>query len=111
MSINRNGFIRNFQFNSKTGHTSYPLVLGKLGIILAACAIVGCSQKDLTPTTAERVKLVAERQKTDPNSSLPKPTNVPSADKSNQVAEGSSPRVERTADASKSDGTAEVRVR
>ncbi len=111
MSINRNGFIRNFQFNRRTSHTSYPVVIGKLGIIFVACAIVGCSQKDNTPTTAERVKLVEERQKTDPNSSPPKPTNVPSADKSNQVAEGSSPRVERTADVSKPDGTAEVRVR
>lgn len=111
MSINRNASICSYQFSFGASYPSHQRVIGRLGIVLVACAIVACSQNDKTPTTADRVTLVEEIQKNDPNFHLPKATKVPSGDKSNQVAAASSPEAERIADASKSDGTAAVRVR
>lgn len=110
MTVNLRPNKSTYRPKCNAGNVYFKRALNGLSILVVVAASA-CSQNDKTPTTADRVKLVEEVQRTDPNFHLPKPTKVPAGDKSKQVAADTSPENERTADAGKSDGTAAVSVR
>ena len=111
MTDNRNTSKRSCGPNHKTNPLSQNGVIIRLGMLFAVFAIAACSQNNTAPTTADRVKLVEEVQKTDPNFHLPRQPKTASENKSGAVAEKLLSDAERTASAPSANGAEMIRLR
>ena len=111
MTDYRNTSKRSCGPNHKTSLLSQNGVINRLAMLFVVFAIAACSQNNAAPTPADRVKLVEDVQKTDPNFHVPRQPKTLSENKSGAVAEKLLSDAERTASAPNANGAEMVRLR